>query len=538
MAHSQTERRREALIMLALVGLGLVVYLVGVTHDLPYTVQRDEYGIYAFTGAQIASTHNLRPTRLNHPASTIFYPLALAYKAWHVIARQGMLFRPDPNLLLAYHSEPAPFLLLGRLVSVCYAVLSLPLVYLLGRRVHSRTVGVVAAWFLATTPILTTLTQLIRDDSATVFFSTLAMLLILQVYRRPTARHQALAGAALGLAISTKYYLGLLGVLLGVVDLLVLFRLRRKGGRTLLVTLGNAALAGATALMAFGLTTPFFFIDLEMARTNLGSELRTTHLGADGLSSWGNLRYYLLEAMPTELTWPRVALIAAGALSCLAARPRRGEPLLLLGFAVGHIVTISFISALHWARWIIPALPPLFVLAAHALERGVRWLAERPWLARWRWPAPQRALALLLVAILALSALSVRDAVRLALLQTRYTTLVRTRFWLLENLPQGAGVAIERYSAPLERSGFRVFEIVTAASHSLDDLRNAGVEYLLTSSFMSGRYYAEPERYAREIAFYEEILPQQAELLHVIAPEGFDGGPVVRIYRLTPPDSR
>lgn len=47
-------RKREALIVLALLGLGLVVYLVGVTHDLPYAVQRDEYGIYAFTSAQIA----------------------------------------------------------------------------------------------------------------------------------------------------------------------------------------------------------------------------------------------------------------------------------------------------------------------------------------------------------------------------------------------------------------------------------------------------------------------------------------------------
>ena len=144
-------------------------------------------------------------------------------------------------------------------------------------------------------------------------------------------------------------------------------------------------------------------------------------------------------------------------------------------------------------------------------------------------------LALLLTATLALSVLSVRDAVKLALLQTRPTTLVLTRFWLLEHLPPGAGVAVERYSAPLERSGFRVYEIVTAASHSLDDLRNAGAEYLLTSSFMSGRYYAEPERYAKEIAFYEETLPQQAELLHVIAPTGFEGGPVVRIYRLPPP---
>jgi len=110
-----------------------------------------------------------------------------------------------------------------------------------------------------------------------------------------------------------------------------------------------------------------------------------------------------------------------------------------------------------------------------------------------------------------------------------------TRFWLLENLPPGSGIAIERYSAPLEHSDFRVYEIVTAASHSLDDLRNAGVEYLLTSSFMSGRYYAEPERYAREIAFYEETLPRQAELLHVIAPTGFEGGPVVRVYRLAQP---
>jgi hypothetical protein len=139
------------------------------------------------------------------------------------------------------------------------------------------------------------------------------------------------------------------------------------------------------------------------------------------------------------------------------------------------------------------------------------------------------------VLILAFSVLPVRDVVRQTLMQTRPTTLVLTRHWLVANLPEGAGVAIERYSAPLERTSFRVFEIVTAASHSLDDLRNAGVEYLLTSSFMSGRYYAEPERYAREIAFYDETLPQEATLLHTIEPTGFEGGPVVRIYDIARP---
>jgi hypothetical protein len=365
--------RREAWVLLALLGLSLVVYLVGVAHDLPYVVQRDEYGIYARNGAQIAATHNLRPSRLNHPASTIFYPTALVYKLWHVTARQGMLFRPDANLLLAYQTEPGPFLLLGRLISALYAVLAVPLVYLLGKQAFGRAVGLVGAWFLAWTPILIAHTQVIRDDSATVFFTALSMLLALRVLREPTLRNHALAGAAIGLAVSTKYYLGLLAGLLIAVDFMVMWRRRQQGPQALLATMRGVALAGLVAVFTFALTTPFFFLDLSAARANLGSELRSTHLGADGLTPLGNLRYYLTEAIPQELTLGRAALMLVGAALCLL-RPRRAESLFLLGFAVCYLVAISLISPLHWARWIFPALPVLYLLAGCALDSVMHWL--------------------------------------------------------------------------------------------------------------------------------------------------------------------
>lgn len=523
---------REGWITFGLVIVALCIYLVGITHDLPFITSRDEYNIYARASVQIAATHDLRPLRLSHPASTIFYPLALIYKIWHVIAHQGMLFRPDPYLMLAYELNPGPFLLLGRLLSVLYGVIALPLVYHLGKKAANRPVGVIGAWFLALTPILVVHTQSIRDDSATVLFSTLSMIAILRVHRHPSLRNQALAGTSIGLAISTKYYLGLLIAMLLAIDLLALYKQRQQGYAVLFVTIRNAAFAGLMACLTFVLTTPYFVLDWDFAQQSLGSELRGTHLGADGLSPYGNFLFYFSTALPQVMTLPRALLAMLAIALTLLWRPNV-ERMLFLGYALAHVLGISVTSALHWPRWIFPALPAFYLLSADALFRISQKIAVIVAPYRMRQLLNHRILLATCAGLL--SVWPLHDTFRQAMMYTRPSTMVQTRYWLLANLPETTSLAIERYTAPLELTGFRVFDPFTLADCSLDDLRQEGYEYLLTSSFISNRYYADPERYAKQVAFYEETLPQQATLLHVVEPVGFVGGPIVRIYKINAP---
>jgi hypothetical protein len=72
-----------------------------------------------------------------------------------------------------------------------------------------------------------------------------------------------------------------------------------------------------------------------------------------------------------------------------------------------------------------------------------------------------------------------------------------------------------------------------AAGGNLSDYYREGYRYLVVSSRMYNRYFEEPERYPKEVNFYQTLF-EQGELLHQFAPTRTIGGPVIRIYRLHP----
>jgi hypothetical protein len=104
----------------------------GIRRNLPYEPEADE-DIFVERTVNMLASGNLNPGWFGNPGSTIFYPLAGIIHAWHVIANGATLFQADPDLAALFDRNIYPFYLLGRLLTVLYGVLSLPLVYLLGR---------------------------------------------------------------------------------------------------------------------------------------------------------------------------------------------------------------------------------------------------------------------------------------------------------------------------------------------------------------------------------------------------------------------
>jgi hypothetical protein len=280
--------------------------------------------------------------------------------------------------------------------------------------------------------------------------------------------------------------------------------------------------AGLLAIpAAFIATSPYFLLDLAVVQRDLRSQNMTTHLGADGLSFAGNLAYYVRDGVPALLSTPLALLAGAGALLAL----RRGHPsawLLVLTVAA-YVVGIA-LSPLHWARWLIAVLPVLSVLAAAPVVLAAR-----------RIPGGllQPLAATIALAVLSAGPLSamVRSNVQLAHPSTR----IQAREWILANLPPGARIAQEWYTAPLAGSGFAVSESMSLArGKTLDWYRSNGVRYLVTSDAIAGRFLMEPERYSRELEFYGALV-REGRLLQEFAPSRARGGPRIGIYELPAP---
>ena len=253
-------------LVLALTLLALLVNIWGIRKDLPYIPENDEKK-FVQAAVRIAASGSPNPGWFGHPGSTVIYPAAAAYRVLH-----------GANTQAAFDADFSRFYLIGRLITVIYATLSIPLIYLVGRKAFGVKAGLIGAWLCIFNPLILWHAQVVRTDSAAMFFGLLSLWRILAAYDRPSTRNQVLAGLAIGLAVSSRYLMGILVLPLLVVDLALLRQ--AKDVRRRIVT---SAIAGLAALgAAFALSTPYLFLDFMTALRSIRSETRRASLGADG----------------------------------------------------------------------------------------------------------------------------------------------------------------------------------------------------------------------------------------------------------------
>jgi hypothetical protein len=252
---------------------------------------------------------------------------------------------------------------------------------------------------------------------------------------------------------------------------------------------------------------------------NIQNEARATHPGADGLSPAGNFMWYLTLAIPNAISWPQMLLVAAGAI--LVLHEKHFKQVALLGFSSLYLVGIS-LSALHWARWTIQILPILSLFAASAIF----WIADYL-IALLRLPARWAGVLMFLGAI----SVTVQPGYRIIMQdiqQSNPSTRLMARHWILEHIPIQGKIAQEAYAAMLSGTDFQVNQKFSLATdEDLSDYYQEGYQYLVVSSNVYDRYFAEPERYTKEVNFYQTLF-QQGELLQQFSPTKTRGGPVIR----------
>ncbi len=504
--------------IVALLCLGAVFYFSGLRQTLPYIYSIDEPHLVK-PAVAIAAGGGLNPHWFGNPGSTVIYPLALVYYVAHSLSAAVSGGQPDVQLLSTFAATPAPFYLLGRVLTAGYGLLSLALLYSVGRRVFDSTTALLAV-FLATMQVVTVFhAQQIRTDTAGLFFGLLTLWTCLRLYDQPSALRRVQAGFAVGLAAASRYFMAICLLMLLATEMVIIWRNWRQTG-SLTLSGGQVVLGLVSSVIAFAASTPYFFLDYEAALQSLQIEARSTHPGADGLGTLGNFLWYVTCALPNSLSWPQLGVAVLAAV--LLAKQRRAMPLFIAGFVLAFLVGISM-HPLHWQRWAIPVFPLLSLLAAYPLKLAASSAIVRPSL-----PG-----ALLVACVGFVVITPAIDTARYALQQTGDNTRIQARTWILQNLPAGSVIAQEEYGALLMGTSMNViWKVALAPAASLDSYRSDGVQYLVFSSYMYDRYLDDPKRYPSESAFYNEAF-NSLPLLVELKPSTFSGGPTIRVYRLS-----
>jgi two-component system OmpR family response regulator len=223
--------------------VALALRLTGLTWGLPWVFHPDE-NHYVAVARQMVRSGDPNPHYFENPS-------LLTY----LIAGELLLLRGlgPPGLVEANAT------VLARLDGALLGTAGVVLVFLVGRRLFDRPVGLASALFLAVAFLHVRDSHYGVNDVPATTVLTLALLLAARAAGRPTAARLALAGLAVGLAASTKYHLGLGLVLVPAAHWLG----RQAAGRPLLDGPARRALAGAGLAAAGGylLGTPYTLLD-------------------------------------------------------------------------------------------------------------------------------------------------------------------------------------------------------------------------------------------------------------------------------------
>lgn len=479
-------RVREAVPVAGLVLVALWVRMWGINFGMPYLEHVDEWNV-AERALYTIQTGSFDPHDYRHPGladndrQAFTYPTLYTYAETGVFALrylQGVSAGQfDGTSALASVRGKADFYLWGRALTAILGAGTVLLLYLLGRRVYGRRVGLVGAVFLSFFYLHALNSHWLTTDVPSGFMAFLPFFPIISIAQgRDERRLYLWAGLLAGLAIATKYNNALI-----LAPLVLAHFLGRKPTRW---PGWNLPFAVGMAGVGFAAGAPFVFWHLPQFLTDLAAAVNhyqnIGHSGFEGDDNW----WQFLNAMLAENA--AVVGLALVGLGLLAARHRRLD-LVVLSFPLLTYLQLSSYRV-NFSRNLMPVIPFLALFAALALVEGIGWLWPR--LARRVRPVARFALgpnlAIGLIALLAIVSPTL-TILRYDSFNAQLTNRAKATAWVEQNLPHGAKLWLEPFSLDLlPRTNYRLEGGQGVLANSLDWYVANGFHYLV----LSESYYA------------------------------------------------
>lgn len=489
---------RKNLMLIAIVLLAAGLRSWHLDFGLPALNDPDE-PIFIMTALDMLREGRLNPGWFGHPATLLFYLLAMVIVAVAGIGTAVGAWADGPGFVATVFADPGVVVLPMRAVMAALGVTSVYLTYRLGKSIAGPSTGLIAALMLAVNPLHVELSQVIRTDMLATVLMNWALLHALAIGRGGGTRDHIVTGVAAGLACATKWP----AILILVAPLSAAIA-RKAPLRTL-------PIAPLVAIATLAFASPYLILDWHTVLRDLGGEARPIHLGATGHGLWGNLWWYVTHPLARSITWPGIAVAALG-----AATLRRDAAITLLPFTATFLLALAT-QSLVWERWFVPLLPVVALIMA----RGVETVAARS--------RPAAAILAITVALWSTQAAIQRLTDRADDPRQRATT------WLLRHAPRGDTILVEsaafdllpyegRLLFPLGTDGCVDIRALLASrpSHKATNEKRAGkaivdlghvdplrlatckADYYVLSNY--DRYRRAGAAYARERAIYRHVL--------------------------------
>ncbi len=320
----------------------------------------------------ILDTGSFRPARGFYPSPLVSWPQA------GLLAASERLHRATGHPAFAIRSGreyTATTYLLVRSLSVLFGTVSLILIFLVGRRLYSERVGLLAALLLAFCPWHIRVSGVFKPDALLVLTLLLTLYWTVAAVREGRRLHYVLAGVGIALSLSAKITGGMIALALVAGSLAGGWRDPRRW-RLLL-------LAAVVSLVLFFLLNPYGIYYLSYLQ-----HLQDDYdLRADmkEMSRWqmpARILDYLVGRFVHGPLVGGLALLGAALMALRLVAPgseprERSRAALLLVFPLAFVFTYVALTPHFKGNNLLPIVPFTAILAAWVMAGGWGWAERR-----------------------------------------------------------------------------------------------------------------------------------------------------------------
>ena len=516
----------------------------GISFGLPYRYHPDEPQ-HVVAAARMLAEQRLEPPEFNNPP---FYKyILMGADAAYVGA--GFLvgkYESIGEFVQSIEVDPSPLYQLGRFVSAIAGTLTVWVTYLVGSKSLAPRIGIIAAAFLAVAFLPVRDSHFATNDSVLTLLVSVSMLGSVLIVRRGDDRSYGLAAVAGGLAFATKYT----GVFT-IVPLIAAHFLGSGIGSQIPRSLKVRRLVGALAiwLLSSVIGSPAFLLNPGKVIDDVGRSIYS--YGRLGFAGWqvGSSSGFLfyVESLAWGIGIVLLALLVVGIV--LSIFRHDSEQIVLLAFPV-PLIAFMGMQDMYFARFILPAIPMMMVLAAFAAEEVTVAVLARTNLQE----SQGNALPLALARVVGIGMVQPTAAsIQYGNLLTRLDTRTIAKAWIEENIPSGSKIAIDwpHHGPPLstseepEPASSAEYDVTIVGGKGLSDHPLAwyaaeDFDYLIASSFIYEIPLLDKDADLARRGFYSS-LDEDLERIQVFRPtrDGIDPpfifdeviGPAISIWQ-------
>lgn len=489
------QHRATTLVLITVAAL--LLRMPGFLHGLPTYPDADEPTVISIAVRIFKGEFN--PHFFNYPSLYLYLNaglVALTHVVYHGLRIVGVFESPSTPYWL--------FFAASRLFNIALSIGSIVLMYLIGRCLADRKLGLLSAAILCVFPlhvqhsVRVAPNMLLLVCVGACIYASLRFL----VYPGYDIRWLYVSSVAAGLAVGTKY--------MAPIALPPLFALLVRGESGSGFGRGVHAVGCLAAMLAaFVVTTPYAVVAFpEFASGLLYEHAHYTagHPGAEARWALTRLAVNLFRRGATPL--PLLTGVAGVVMLSIARWKSAGVILLgpMLWFGLMGSYSTTF------ARNILPLAYVISAGAAYAISRV----------------KPSRAGVVLFLAVLVKP---VSVDIKHILYRMRPDIRYVAGAWIAENIPEGSHIAREAYTCMVDGDRFEstFIGICGLAYIAPDSLRRAGCDYVIAASH--ARFESSPGEYPRETAVYGNHL-RRFETVKVFEPGRTYQGSSIRILKV------